>query len=218
MTTLTEGMHSAEFIINEMGSGKSRSIGAVLASGQDLDAGAVVGQKLTDTATIAAQDGNTGDADISGVTVTLGAAAVPGVYLLTCTAETGNAGTFSVVTPDGTSLANLTVASAYTSTHINLTLPDGTTDWAVGDVVTVEVGSMEYTELDPDATNGSQIAAGILYAATDATSAAAACTVINWAADVNDAEITWPTGITDAEKAIAIQQLEARHIRLLTGE
>ena len=59
-----------------------------------------------------------------------------------------NAGTFSVTAPDGTALADLTVGVAYTSAHINLSVPDGATDWAVDDRIVVTVGDGLMTEYD----------------------------------------------------------------------
>lgn len=219
-TILRETAHRAEFISCESPGGLSRTIGATLASGNDLDTGTVLGRRTTNAATIAAQAGNTGDAALTSVSVTVKADAEHGPYILRCTnAGTANAEVFSVQTPGGKLLASATAGVAYTSgTHINLTIPNnGTTDWAVGDVLIVTVGDGKWTALDPDATSGAQIAQGILYAAVDATSADAPCTVIEYQADVNDQEIVWPAGITASEKAVAIQQLAARRIRLFTG-
>lgn len=46
MTTLTEGMYPSEFIVSEAPNGMSRTIGAILAAGNDLDAGRVLGKVL----------------------------------------------------------------------------------------------------------------------------------------------------------------------------
>jgi hypothetical protein len=214
MTTLTEGMYPAEFIVAELPNLQSRLAG-VLLSGNDLDSGSVLGKLTKDTVAIAAADGNTGDASLAAVTVTLGAAALPGVYTLTCTAASTNAGTFSVKAPSGVYLPDLTVASAYAGDHINLTLPDGTTDWDVGDVVTVTVaGSGKWTQLTPAAVNGSQHAAGFLYAPKDASGGDVDCVVLYWAADVNAAEITWPDAITDGQKATALAELSELKLRV----
>jgi hypothetical protein len=217
MTTFHEGMHTAEFIVNEAPNGRSRSMHAMLAAGQNLDAGAIVGKKLYDGASLIADDGNTGDADVSGVTITLGEEVEQGLYVLRCEAASPGGGTFSVTSPTGKRLDDLTVASAYSSTHISMTIPDGNTDWAVGDMLYVEVGSGEYTVLDMASDDGSQVAAGILYAATDASAAPAPCVVIMRDADINEGEIAWPAGISDGEKARAISQLNARGIRLLAA-
>lgn len=144
----------------------------IVASGEGvLPEGQLMGRVLE--AALAADGGNTGDADISGVAVTFGSAVLPGDYVLTCTAASADAGTFSVKAPNGMYLPDLTVASAYASDHINLTIPDGATDWAVDDVITVTVGeSGEAQAYDSAATDGSQAPVGILAVEVDATSAA----------------------------------------------
>lgn len=217
MTVLTEGLHTAEFIIREARKNASRTAGAVLAAGNNLDAGAVLGQLTLDEAVVSAGAGNTGTASLAAVSATLGSEAEPGIYVLRCTAASANAGTFSVKSPSGKVLADLTVASAYTSTHISLTIPDGAVDWAVGDMIYVAVGSEKWTELDPNAEDGSHIAAGILYGAVDATDADTPCVVVYRDAHVNDAEISWPAGITDEQKTAAKGQLKMYGIELVTG-
>lgn len=124
-----------------------------------LKRGQVLGIQLSGA--VAAKVSGTGDGNVAAASVTLGPKALPGVYVLTCTAETGNAGTFKVRAPNGERLANLTVASAYTSDHINLTVPDGANDWDIGDVITVTVTG-KAVAYAPTATDGSEQAALIL--------------------------------------------------------
>jgi len=103
----------------------------VLSSGAGaLSAGQILGVKTKDHLTVEVDPGNTGDADLSALSVTLGAAALPGVYTLTCTAESGDAGTFSVLAPNGFYLPDLTVASADGLAEAALVLA---TDVTVGD-------------------------------------------------------------------------------------
>jgi hypothetical protein len=66
-------------------------------------------------------------------TITAGSKIETGTYVLICTAAATDAGTFSVRSPSGELLPDLTVASAYSGDHINGTLADGATDFAVGD-------------------------------------------------------------------------------------
>jgi hypothetical protein len=67
---------------------------------------------------------------------------------------------------------------------------------------------------DPAATDGTQSAAGILYAGVDATSADKACVVFVRDAEVNANELIWPDSIAAGAKAVATQQLNARGIFL----
>lgn len=124
-----------------------------------LPRGQVLGIQLTGA--VAAKVSGDGDGNVAAATVTLGREAMAGVYTLTCTAESSNAGTFKVQAPSGQRLADLTVASAYSSTHISLTVPDGAADWAEGDVISVTVTG-KANAYDPTATDGLEKAALIL--------------------------------------------------------
>lgn len=205
---LTETTHAGGYILSEANGCMSRENGK-LNSGQDLAAGAVLGQLKT---AAGAKISGTGDGTIGAVT--LGPDAQVGIYVLTGKSESANAGTFSVRTPSGDQLPDLTVAVAYASTHINLTVADGTNDWDIGDIIHVTVTGGDYEQLDSTATDGTQTAAGILYAAVDASSADRACTVSVRDTDCNSNEIVWPSGITAAQKSVATQQLSNRGIRL----
>ncbi|MBF0611503.1 MAG: hypothetical protein G8345_21505 [Magnetococcales bacterium] len=74
-------------------------------------------------------------------TITLGVDTIAGHYILTCITTATNGGTFSVTTPAGEQLANLEVGVAYTTTHLNLTLQDGSTDFVLGDTILISVAS-----------------------------------------------------------------------------
>lgn len=208
MAELTEGKHAGEFIASEANGALSRLI-MILISGMNLVAGAVLGKITKGAATPAADVGNTGDGAMGAVT--LGTLAQVGDYLLECIAASANAGTFAVFAPDGSRLADLTVAVAYAGDHLNMTLADGAADFVVGDKfsVTVAAGSGKFTELDPTAVDGSQVAAGILYDNTDASAADADAVAIVRDAEVNGNEITWPTGFTADQITQGTAELEA---------
>lgn len=203
---LNETTHAGGFILSLANRNRSLENG-VLNAGQNLQAGAVVGQLKTATG---AKISGTGDGTISAVT--LGPDAQVGVYVLTGKTESSNAGTFSVRTPSGGALPDLTVAVAYASNHINLTVADGANDWDIGDVIHVTVVGGSYEALDPSATDGTQTVAGILYAGINATDEATPCVVVVRDAEVNEHEVVWPDGITAGAKAVAAQQLKAREI------
>lgn len=212
MTVFHEGNYAGEFLVAETNNSISLDVGA-LAAGQNLAAGTVLGiaadgtlkalARRTRAGTAAKTSGN-GNGTISAVT--LGADAQVGAYILTCTAAATDAGTFSVVAPDGTVLAPLTVAEAYVSSHINLTLADGSTDWGVGAVVTVTVAE------SADALANEQIAVGILLDNVDASLAAKKAVYVARLREVNAYKLTWPRLMTDANKAEALSALAARFI------
>ena len=80
---------------------------------------------------------------------------------------------------------------------------------AAGAVLGRITASGAYTAFAPAATDGSQTAAGILYASTDATSAAKNVTVLVRQAEVNGKVLVWPAGVTTAQKDAAQASLLA---------
>lgn len=207
---LTQNKRPGDFILSEAPGSLSRENG-ILNSGQDLQAGTVLGQLISAVATNTSAEGQGNGTITVGV---IGANIELGTYLLTCTAEASNAGTFSVRTPSGLFLPALTVAVPYTSTHINLTVADGAEDWNTGNTIEVVVTAGDYEALDPAEDDGAQIAAGVLYARTDASTADTACVVMKRNAELKADGLVWPEGISDANQARAIAQLEARGIFL----
>jgi len=77
----------------------------------------------------------------------------------------------------------------------------------VGAVLGKVTASGKYKALDPVATDGSQVAAGILYEALDASAGDAEGVAILRMAEVHAAELVWPAGITAAQQTTALAQL-----------
>lgn len=198
---LIENPRAGDFLLSEANGTFSRENG-ILTSGRSLEAGAVVASLLTATG---AKISGAGDGTIGAVT--LGGSAEAGTYVLTCIAPGTNVGTFSVMTPSGEYLPNLTVPTAYTSSHINLTVADGAEDWGSGAVIHVTVTPDGFVALAPAGTDGSQIAAGVLWDNTNATTADTACVVVSRNAEVKADALGWPAGITADQKTTAIAQL-----------
>lgn len=80
---------------------------------------------------------NTGNGKLGAVTVETDAPAE--TWTLTCTAASTGAGTFSVIGSKSGKRADMTVAVAYDNDIVAFTLAAGTTDFAVGDVITFPV-------------------------------------------------------------------------------
>src|SRR5690606_36147513 len=125
-----------------------------------------------------------------------------------CIEAAENAGTFAVFDPAGVQIGSATVAVAFDG-QVKFTIADAT-DFVAGDGFTITVANdgESWTELDPDATDGSEVAAGILYAPVDATDGALAGVAVVRDAEVKSACLVWPDGITDAETATALAELE----------
>jgi phage tail sheath protein FI len=213
MPVLTEKVHAGEFVLSEGNRTISREEVTITGSAA-YPAGQVLGKISTGTATAEAGSGNTGDGAMGAVTV--GGAAKEGVYTLTFVEPDTDAGDFIVEDPDGVAVGSGKVAVAFSAGGLSFTLADGSADFAVGDTfaITVVVSSEKYTDHDPDATDGSQVAAAVLYAAVDATDDDVAGVAIVRDAEVSADLLTWHTGITADEKSLATAQLKSRGLIL----
>lgn len=207
---LLETQHAGGAIVSELPDLMSRKT-ATLNSGQNLLANTIVAQLLVaGAATGVGTPTGTGTITVGAI----GSAAVIGVYKLVCVAAATNAGTFNFYAPNGNLIRQITVGGgAAANDHIVITIADAT-DFIVGDTFTITVTGGDYEALDPAEDDGAQIASGMLFADTDATSADKPCVVLYRDAVFNADEIIWPTGISDANKATAISQLAARGITL----
>ncbi len=82
-------------------------------------------------------------------------------------------------------------------------------DLALGAVVGRITATDEVVELAPGASDGSQTAVGFLIADVDASVADAEGVIIARDAMVVASGLVWPTGITEPQKAAALETLEA---------
>lgn len=208
---INEGRHAGEFLVSEANGHRSREAIAV-AAGQNLKAGAVIGKILVGAAVAAAAAGNTGNGSVGAVTV--GAGAKAGVYRVTCIEPATNAGKFTIEDPDGATIGVATVAVEFAAGGLAFTIADGATDFAAGDAftITVAAGSGLYKAWDPAAADGSQVAAAVLYAATDASLANVRAVGFVRDAEVNGHCLEWPAAATADQKAEAARQLAAAGI------
>lgn len=196
MATLTEGVRNASFLVSEANNYRSRDAVTVDATGAALDAGTVLGKKSVGAATATAKDGNTGNATSSAVTV--GDGAKVGTYSVDFTAATK----FDVSDPDGFKIGSGTTGTAF-SNDIGFTLTAGDTAMVAGDGfdIVVAAGNGNFVRHDPDATDGSQVEAGILYEGI-AKDAVESRTVIVRDAEVVGAHLTYSDG-ADADQKTA---------------
>jgi hypothetical protein len=210
---LTEGMHNAEFMVSEASGHRSRGAAIVAATGAALIAGTILGQITAGDVTAAAAGGNTGNGTLTpdATDATLAGAQV-GDYSVVCIAADTDAGTFRVSDPAGNVLGDVEVGDTWAN-QIKFVIADGATDFAAGDEFTVTVadGSGNYVRHDPTATDGSEIAAAILWEAVDEDDVVSR-TVIVRDAEVVGAHLTYSASATDAQKATARAQLAERGI------
>lgn len=194
---------------------------AVLLAGDGDPRAVVSGEVLgliptgAQTVEVSAKAGNTGNGAIASATADEGAA--KGRWTVTIIEAAENAGTFEVKNPKGKQDGTGNVGVAYDG-GVNFTWADGAVDMAAGDVYYIDVSyaaGEAYVALDPAAKDGSQRAAAI--AVNDATApdgVDARVLVINGGpvmVDLN--ELTWPDGITAAQKVAAVAELRRLGIR-----
>jgi hypothetical protein len=208
MTTLTEvAVRAGGFMVSEAVPHRSREKITVL-SGETLLAGHVLGKvSIGASVATAAAAGNTGDGVMG--TVTLSAGSKPGVYQLVITEPATDAGAFEVIDPDGVIIGTGDVAAAFSAGGLAFTLADGATNFAAGDriLITVQPGTVKYKEYDPTNTDGSQLPAGILWDAVDASAADKVGTAVVRDCEVNKEELTWFSGATSGQKTAAFAML-----------
>jgi hypothetical protein len=200
---LLETQHTAEFLVSYANGHRSFDRGTLIA-GQNLSAGAVLGQIKLATPAAPAMVG-TGNAVMSAIT--LGATAQSGSYVVTFTGATA----YTVTDPSGNSMPPAAALGAYTNADINWTITAGGTPAVAGDKFTVVVaaGSGKYTSYLPTAVDGSGVVAGVLYQNTNATSADVKGTVVTRQAEVNASELKWDATVTGGALTTGIAGLAA---------
>lgn len=184
----------------------------------DFDAGDVF--TVTVAAGTSAAVVGTGNGTVTSVSP--GPDAVPGLYTVTVTGAVTNGGVVEVNGPNGVVKADSITAGAggtlvVATRQINLTVTDGSTDFAKGDLARIVVFNKlvaKVVEWDPTpaAWDGRQKAAGVLYAAVDATAGDTKGVLVVRDAEVNAGLLAYATGITAAEQAVAKAQLATRGI------
>lgn len=196
-----------------------------LISGQNLVAGAVLGKVSIGAATSAAKSGgNTGNGTlVVDASTPVLVNAMTGVYAVRAITAGTNSATFRVTGPTGLVLGDVSFsgsgASGTFADRIKFAVTDGSTDFVVGDGfdVTVAAGSSKWTQLSLTATDGSQLAAGVLLVATNATAGDTVTVAAARNCIVPDNRIVWPGGITAPQKTAAIEQLAVLGIILRVG-
>ena len=211
MNMLTESRHAGEFISSE-GNGFISREKITLASGSGIiESGTILGkQNIGDVAAVNPGERNTGNGTV-GALIT-GNKVEIGTYKLTASEATK----FELIAPSGTKLAGVTADTAYSGGHLNFTITSGDTAFAKLDVfnIVVSKGNNIFVPLKLSADDGTQNAAGILYARLDATSSSATGVAIVRSSEVKKDSLIWPKGITNLQKQKAQVELEEKNVIL----
>lgn len=213
MPTLTEGLHAGAFIVQEMPGYYSRDA-LTVALNQTLAAGQIcykAGVPAGETASVAAEAGNTGGAGVITMdpTTPVLAGAQNGNYRVICIEPGTNAGVFEVFDPQGVSIGRANAAGAAFASQIKFTISDAT-DFASGDAFTITVNRESVTDEQASAlpNDGSQVANAIIMypCVTDGVSTKQSTFLVR-PCEVRASDLTWPAGISAANKGQAIEQL-----------
>jgi len=222
MAAKTESQYLGDVLKYEAEALYCREAVTVLAgAGADrvLTTGMVLGRITKGAATGAAVAGNTGNGTITAAP-TVGQAAKPGVYRITCIEPALNGGTFLVEDPEGIGIGTAVVGVQFT-THLTFTITDGAVDFVAGDAfsVTVAAGSGKVKQIDFSATDGSDQAYGVLAADVTAPNGtdAKGTAIVRGPAVVANKGVVWPAGATQAQKDAALAQLKAAGILAREG-
>lgn len=208
---LTEGQHTAEFLVSEANGARSREV-VTIVSGQTIKAGHVLGKITVGAGSSAPFAGNTGDGAMGAITVSAGAK--PGAYKLVIIEPGTNVGKFTVEDPDGVIIGTGTVAAAFSAGGLAFTLADGSADFIAGDgfTITVAAGSGKYKEYNPSNADGSQTAVAIAFDNVDASGGDKSAVVIFRDAEITSAELIWFSGASGGQKTTGLAQLALQGI------
>jgi hypothetical protein len=204
MTTLNEGTYISDVIRWTACRLFSYACLTVIAPAA-LTVGSILA-KRTKSVVVAAKLSGTGNGTISACT--LGATAKPGVYFLIA-ASTGATALFRVYEPAGAMVGALTVGTPFTSTHINLTVSDGSADWTEGDIITVTVsGDNAYVEAVYGAVDGTGEPCAVLADNVAITTGLRANVLVRDGV-IATTYVSWPASYDSApKKAAATASLE----------
>ncbi len=211
MTVLTEGRHPGAHLVSDNdANGHLSREQVIVAAGASLEPGTVLGKVSAATAPTSAakSGGNTGNGTMSAVTTKSGAKA--GVYKVEFTAATK----FDVMDPEGFKVKSGSTGTAY-SDDLGFTITAGATPFVAGDGFDITVpaqGQFKFKALDLAASDGAEVAAGILYGHARAASADTRAVANVRDTVVIEGELVWPNGITVQQKANALAQLAKHHI------
>jgi hypothetical protein len=216
MVVLTEKARWGEAIMSEGNFHISRE-NVPVADGVVIAANSIFGKLAVAAGVVVSQSyAGTGNGVLTLANPAVNSKVVDGVYKVTFITAAANAGTFRVERPDGTEVGVGTVGVAFNK-EVKFTIADGATDFIVGDSfsLNVQADAVDFTAVtfNPAGTDGSEIPVGYAPYGTDTlvgVNREIAGLVRN--CELNGNCIAWPAGITDAQKADAIQALATTNV------
>jgi len=215
---LTETIHPGAFIVSESEGPYHTREAVRIALNQTIVPGTVlarnaVGTLVTSSAAAGAGNAGNGAITLDGSTPVL-EGAKDGVYRAVCIAVAANGGTFEVSDPAGVTIGKVAVGATF-ATEVKFVIADGGTDFAAGDQFLITVGieqtDYDYSALDLTKAGDFAKAAGLAVygVTTDGTNKQKIAAIVRGPCEVRLSDLTFPAGITSAQKAEVIRQLEA---------
>lgn len=139
MSALYSNPPLADFILSEAPGQRSRDNIMVVQTGTAVPSGTVLTVKSAGVAEYALDDSATGNSTVGAITV--GAAALDGVYKVTFTTATA----FGVKDPNGTTVGTGVLGTAFSTGGLTFTLTAGATAHVAKDFANLEVTTATYT-------------------------------------------------------------------------
>lgn len=210
MAVFTEARHAGEFILSEASGKRSRENVAIAAS-QEIAAGTLLALLALEAGlriAAAADAGNTGDGTIAMEDPAVNSKVKHGVYAVIMTTATA----FKVEDPNGVEIGIGAAGTAFNK-EVKFTVTAGSTPMVAGDRFTITVGAehpgdFEAVAFDPTDTDGAEKPSAIaIYPVTTGADETAKIAALVRDAEVNGNVLSWPAGITDAQKEAAIAEL-----------
>lgn len=201
MAVQTDPKRIEDVVLHEQENRMSREKG-VFQTGNTFTIGQVLGKDYK-SITGFTQDSGSG---VSESHVSLGSEAKQGDYVIHGTGSN----TARIVGPDGYEVEQVT-SLPYSGDHLEISDSASISDT---DKYTVTVGDStgDFVPLDPTAVNGAQEAHGISLGAYDASSADVDGVALVKQAVLETDGLDWPDGISDANKAKALEELKEKGI------
>ena len=205
-----EGRHPGEFILSEANGKRSRE-NVTIAEEQEIAAGTLLALLPKESGLridVEAAEDNTGNGELDLADPAVNSKVKHGTYTVIFTGETA----FKVEDPTGKEIGTGSPGSAFNK-EVKFEITAGDTPFAEGDRFLIHVtaehpGDFEAVAFDPTDKDGAEIPSAIaIYPAKTGEGETAKIAAIVRDAEVNGNCLSWPDGITAAQKEKAIADL-----------
>lgn len=192
-TPLYTSPQIVDFVISEGDDFLSRDNAVVTQTGTAIKSGTILTQVDTGTGAFAVDAGATGNPTSGAITV--GAAAIPGAYVIEFTAATK----FTVEAPNGVTIGTGTLGAAFSAGGLGFTLTAGGTAAVAGDTakITVAAGTGKYIPYTAGGAAG--VASAILYTGLPAATGDKKVVVFNKDIEVSRDKLTGLDATAEAQ-------------------